>query len=195
VEILVGIDPDDTSYADSGIAWEASGVELVTFPERYGYTRLHDYLNPLAARAKGEWCFWMNDDMLMRTDGWDTVIAGWRPAILWPSANHVHHANIAPAWPRSWSDANGMVTPTSHMDTWLQRVGERLGRHDSVPIEIIHDRFDITGNHRDQTYAEGREPLGPEGMVGVFPSHLVDAYADKCQQVIDAGRSFTEGVS
>ena len=61
-----------------------------------------------------------------------------------------------------------MVTPTMHMATWLQYVGESLGRHVQLPVEVFHDRADVTGNHNDQTYHEGRQLMGPEGMAPDF---------------------------
>ena len=154
-------------------------------PERYGYTGLHRYLNELAKQASGRWLMWFNDDMLVETEGWDKVIRANREAILWPSANHVHHANIAPIWPKSWSDAAGMVTPTTHMDTWLQGVGDRLGRHDKIGVRLTHDRADVTGSNNDLTYQEGRQKLGPEGMAEAMPWHLLDGYVAAVQSVMD----------
>jgi hypothetical protein len=118
---------------------------------------------------------WFNDDMRAQTWSWDVAVRQNRPAILWPHANHCHHANICPIWPRAWSDAMGHASPTSHMDTYLQYLGEALGRHDKIPVEIIHDRADVTGGHDDATYAEGRKKLGPEGMVPGFDGAAVRA--------------------
>lgn len=172
VEVIIAVDPDDPATAKAA---EESGAQVWTAPERYGYNRLHDYLNPLAKQAAGRWCQWFNDDMRVQTWGWDTAIRENRPAVLWPKANHVHHANIAPAWPKAWSDAMGHVTPIQHMDTYLQWLGEGLGRHDRIDVEIVHDRADVTGGHDDKTYAEGRRLLGPEGMVPGFDPAAVRA--------------------
>lgn len=174
IEVIAAIDPDDTATAAAAPSLPPQ-VTLWTAPERYGYNRLHLYLNELAKMASGAWCLWFNDDMRMQTRGWDTVVRRNRPAVLWPHANHVHHANIVPAWPRAWSDAWGHVSPTSHMDTYLQYVGEALGRHDKIPVEVIHDRADVTGGHDDATYAEGRALLGSEGMVPGFDPAFVRA--------------------
>lgn len=184
IEMIIGVDPDDTTVGDSPLPSQA---RFWVAPERYGYTGLHRYLNELDRQARGTWCFWVNDDMVVETQGWDTVMRSNREAILWPRANHVHHANIAPAWPRSWSQAVGYVTPTTHMDTWLQGIGDRLGRHDRVPITITHDRADVTGNNDDDTYHEGREKLGPEGMVEPMPWHLADQYIAAVRSVMDRG--------
>lgn len=193
LEARIAVDPDDVISARGLIGYDDTfepgqikrsrmlppGTELHVMPERFGYTRLHDYLNALASEGGRTWSMWFNDDMRMLTPGWDTFVCNHRPAILWPEANHVQHANIAPIWPTSWADANNMVTPTTHMDTFLQRVGEYLGRHDRIPVKIEHQRADVTGLHDDQTYAEGRKLLGPEGMVGEFPSGLVGPFAER----------------
>jgi hypothetical protein len=178
IEFVIGVDPDDE--ATHGAARQCAH-KIWTAPERYGYHRLHDYLNVLAKMAAGDWLAWFNDDMVMQTIGWDVVVREHRPAVLWPAANHVHHANIAPVWPRAWSDATGHASPTSHMDTYLQWLGESLGRHDRIPVEIVHDRADVTGGHDDATYAEGRGLLGSEGMVPGF-----DGAALREQIAIDA---------
>lgn len=178
IEFIVAVDPDDPA---TRAAANATGAACWIAPERYGYTGLHLYLNHLATLARGNWCLWWNDDMRMQTPGWDAVIRENRPAVLWPAANHVPHANIVPAWPRSWSDAMGHVSPTSHMDTYLQWLGEALGRHDRIGVKVLHDRADVTGNHDDRTYAEGRKLLGPEGMAPGF-----DAAAVRAQIALDA---------
>jgi hypothetical protein len=169
LEIIVAADPDDDAtlsvFTEAEHQSLPSQLRVWVAPERYGYTNLHVYLNELARLASGEWLMWFNDDMRLLTAGWDDEVREHRPAVLWPRANHVHHANIAPAWPKAWSDATGHASPVSHMDTYWQRVGEALGRHDPVNFKILHDRADVTGNHADQTYAEGREQLGAEGMV------------------------------
>jgi pimeloyl-ACP methyl ester carboxylesterase len=174
LEAIVAVDPDDeaTLAAERKLEWAVPRARLWVAPERYGYRNLHLYLNQLAVRARGTWCMWWNDDMRMQTQGWDTIIRLSPQGVLWPSANHVQHANIVPVWPRAWSDAAGMVCPTMHMDTWLQYAGEQLGRHFQIPVEVVHHRADVTGEHDDQTYAEGRKLMGSEGMHPGFQDSL-----------------------
>ena len=168
IEVIVAMDPDDSAMYAVKNSRYSDGItaSLWVAPERYGYTQLHVYLNELVKQASGRWLMWFNDDMQMLTPGWDDVIRNHnRQAVLWPHANHVHHANIAPIWPKAWADKLGYASPTTHMDTYLQRLGEAVGRHDPVPIQITHNRPDVTGAASDQTFAEGREKLGAEGMV------------------------------
>jgi len=182
LEAIIAVDPDEDVEA-----YEAAlpgGARLWMAPERYGYTGLHLYLNQLAKMAAGEWCQWLNDDMVLQTPGWDVIVRAEDPAILWPSANHVHHANIAPVWPRAWSDVLGHVSPVTHMDTYLQYLGEALGRHVKIPVQILHDRADVTGGHDDLTYAEGRKLLGSEGMAPEFDAAAVRAQVEADAAVI-----------
>jgi hypothetical protein len=174
IEAIVAVDPDDTETLAiyRQLPCSMAQARMWIAPKRYGYRNLHLYLNQLAKRARGDWLMWWNDDMRMQTQGWDTIIRMAPQGVLWPAANHVHHANIVPIWPRAWSDAAGMVCPTMHMDTWLQYAGEQLGRHFQIPVEIVHHRADVTGEHDDQTYAEGRKLMGPEGMHPDFQDSL-----------------------
>jgi hypothetical protein len=188
IEAIVAVDPDDVATQEMAahLSRAMPGARLWTAPERYGYQGLHLYLNQLATMAAGRWLMWWNDDMRMQTQGWDTIIRQSPQGVLWPSANHVHHANIVPIWPKAWSDAAGMVTPTMHMDTWLQYVAETLGLHHQVPIEVVHDRADVTGGHDDQTYAEGRKPMGSEGMSPDFQPALAQlpAYVEAVRALL-----------
>lgn len=167
VQVLVAIDPDDDATAAAVLAPQ---VRLAVAPERYGYHGQQHYYSLLLATVSPDarWLMNWNDDARMLTAGWDEIIRSQEPAVLWPAANHAPHACTFPAWPRAWSDALGHVTPTPHVDTYLQRLGEALGLLVKIPVEVLHDRADVTGGHDDATYAEGRKPLGPEGMVPGF---------------------------
>jgi hypothetical protein len=152
VEILVAADPDDKP---THLVPLRSPSLLWTAPERYGYCRIHEYVNHLAAAATGEWLLLWNDDAIMLTKGWDMIIRQSPQAVLWSHANHATHCNLFPAWPRAWTDAMGHVALCWNCDTWMQVIGEQVGRHMPIPVEVLHDRADETGNHDDLTAAEG----------------------------------------
>jgi hypothetical protein len=163
IEYLVAADPDDYSTA---LTAADCGALTWTAPERYGYTRLHEYYNHLAAMAEGDWLLMWNDDTRMLTPGWDQAIET-QPfdTVLWPHARrHDPLSNPFPAWPAAWTRLIGHVSPVMHPDTHIQGIGRALGRVRRIPVEISHDRPDLTGRPADQTYAEGRGRLGPSGM-------------------------------
>ena len=172
LEFLVAVDPDDTVTLGA-----LPPARIWTAPERYGYTGLHRYYNHLASMATGDWLMVWNDDARMLTPSWDAVI-GWQPpAVLWPQANHSPHACTFPVWPRAWTVATGHVSLSPHCDTWMQRTGEQTAML-RIPVSVLHDRYDVTGSHGDQTYAEGRALLGPEGMADDFAAHYPQIQKD-----------------
>ncbi len=157
LEFLVAADPDDTATQEAVRGIPAATLLVTT--ERYGYARLHEYFNRLADAAHGEWLLTWNDDAAMRTQGWDTVIRAQSPGVLWPSANHHPGNNMFPIWPSAWTRAMGHVSLCFNYDTWMQFVGDGLGLQWKIPVEIFHDRHNVTGsgNFNDQVAAEGTE--------------------------------------
>lgn len=151
VQILVAADPDDPGTCGADLPRQAT---VWTAPERYGYPRLHEYVNRLATQADGGWLMLWNDDARILTEGWDTIIGAQPPGVLWPRSNDIATCNTFPIWPRAWTDHLGHVSLSPHCDSWIQFLGQSLGRHDRVDVEILHDRADLTGGHDDQTRAE-----------------------------------------
>jgi hypothetical protein len=156
IEVLVALDADDeATFGLIANGYWPSPAKFWIAPERYGYGRLHEYFNALAQQATGKWLMSFNDDARMLTQGWDTVVEAQGPAVLWATANHVPHCCVFPVWPRAWSVATGRVAGCWSVDSWIQDIGERLGLLVRVPVTIRHERFDVTGDHNDQTFAEG----------------------------------------
>jgi hypothetical protein len=174
VEYLVALDADDP--ADYGEA--LAGVYAIhVAAERYGYQHLHLYWNELAKLARGDWLMMWNDDTAMLTAGWDNIIRGQpRNCVLWPGVlGHPAVSNPFPVWPAAWSRLLGYVSPVMHPDTYVQGLGNALGRVRRIPVEIRHDRPDLTGRDGDQTHEQGRGLLGPDGMVPGWDRDAVGA--------------------
>jgi len=151
IQILVAADPDDEATLTAELSWQAG---IWTAPERFGYPRLHGYVNRLAEQAEGEWLMLWNDDARILTPGWDAAVHEQEPGVLWPHSNDIPTCNTFPIWPKAWTDRLGHVSLSPHCDSWIQYLGQSLDRHKRVDIEILHDRADLTGGHDDQTRAE-----------------------------------------
>lgn len=151
LDVHVACDPDDP---DTRLAALQAGAAVHVARERYGYPRLHEYVNRLAADATGDWLLLWNDDARMLTENWGAIVEQQEPAVLWPYSNDIAACNTFPIWPRAWTDAIGHVSLSPHCDSWIQDLGIALGRHRRVDIHILHDRADLTGGHDDQTRAE-----------------------------------------
>lgn len=150
IQVLVAADPDDKPTLQASLPWQAS---IWTAPKRYGYPRLHEYVNRLAERADGDWLMLWNDDARILTEGWDAVVEEHASGVLWPHSNDIPTCNTFPIWPHTWTDHLGHVSLSPHCDSWIQFLGQTLGRHERVDIDILHDRADLTGGHDDQTRA------------------------------------------
>lgn len=156
VEVLVACDPDDTATFDA--AWEADADHVLMAGERYGYHRLHEYVNRLAAQASGVWLLLWNDDATMLTEGWDKVVAD-EPAglrVLHPANNQGPVLNTFPVFTRDLYQLLGHVSVSPHCDSYLEAVSRPTGIEHRVPIEVRHDRYDLTGLHNDATFADAQ---------------------------------------
>ena len=151
LDVHVACDPDDP---DTRLAALQAGATVHIARERYGYPRLHEYINRLAAQALGDWLLLWNDDARMLTPGWDTLVDQQAPAVLWPHSNDIPTCNTFPIWPRAWTDHLGHVSLSPHCDSWIQDLGTALGHHRRIPVRVLHDRADLTGGHDDATRAE-----------------------------------------
>lgn len=144
VEYLLAVDPDDHPEP------MPVTVRMWTAPARFGYTQLQEYYNSLAEQAHGEWLFLWNDDTVMHTHGWDTVVVNEKPGLLFPRHNGPMHCNAFPIWPAEWTRVLGHVSLGMFCDSWMQVVGERLGMDRAVAIYLTHD------TPQDETFIEGR---------------------------------------
>lgn len=159
VEVLVACDPDDQETFDT--AWAADADQVLMAHERYGYHRLHEYVNRLAAQATGRWMLLWNDDATMLTEGWDKAIAD-QPtgpaglAVLHPDHNQGPALNTFPIFTRELYRLLGHVSTSPHCDSYLEAISRPTGIERRVPIQIRHDRYDLTGRHDDQTFADAQ---------------------------------------
>lgn len=156
IEILVACDPDDTATFHA--AWAADAHQVLMTTQRYGYQRLHEYINRLAAHAEGAWMMLWNDDAVMLTSRWDKVIAdqplGLR--VLHPDHNQGPVLNTFPIFTRELYELLGHVSTSPHCDSYLEAISRPTGIEHRVPIEIRHDRYDLTGLHNDETFADAQ---------------------------------------
>lgn len=152
VEVLVAGDDDDEDTPGAAV-----GANLLVTGPRRGYARLHEYVNDLAGYARGRWLMLWNDDATMLTDGWDRIVAD-QPAglrVLCPASNQ-DPLNTFPVFTRELYELLGHVSVSPHCDSYLEAVARPTGIERRVPIEVRHDRYDLTGLHNDQTYADSQ---------------------------------------
>jgi len=177
IEILIAYDDDDTESAEFfANTWQAyisqcNATSKIFETPRYGYLKLNRYVNFLGKNASGRWIMFWNDDALMLTDGWDDEIVkhnDYFGLLRMPCVNQNHPFALFPVIPREWIDTFGCISPVTHSDWWIFHVTSVAGRIINIPVEVYHDRADISGGNNDQTYretsydADGKDPTNPD---------------------------------
>jgi hypothetical protein len=151
-EVLVRVDEDDPRLD------AYSRFPGVVVGPHHGYAGLHHYYDELAARANGDWLFLWNDDCIMETRDWIEVVRSFdgKMAVLNPNTNHDNweiDMNVFPVLPRKMFELIGHFSLMNHNDSWVEFVARDAGIMVRVPITILHDRADLTGNNHDGVYA------------------------------------------
>jgi glycosyl transferase family 2 len=158
LEVLVRVDDDDPRLEDY---LTLRGLDVVVGPH-HGYGSLQRYYNELADRATGDWLFLWNDDCLMQTPDWLDIVRSYegKMAVLNPNTNHDNweiDMNVFPILPRKMVELMGHLSLSPHNDSWIEYVARDSGIMVRVPIMILHDRADLTGQNDDETYARRLE--------------------------------------
>ncbi len=164
VEILVATDPDDETMALASLLDLPPQVHVYQAPERFGYARLHEYVNYLAGVARGDWLMLWNDDAYMGTSGWDGVISDCKLSqclfmdAVYPCQGE--RGNIFPVWPRAWTRETGYVSLSPNIDVWISEVAIRAGCMSRIPVRAVHERAHEEDGTADQTHLDGRAAMG-----------------------------------
>jgi hypothetical protein len=160
IQLMLGFDEDDaegiSAFEDLLQPWlDEHGVNYTAMSfEPLGYTRLNEYVNTLAHASDSDWLFFWNDDAFVETKGWDTVIQSHTGEfkLLAVHTHNDHPYSIFPIAPRAWLDHMGHLSPHQISDAWLSQQAYMLDIWERIPVNVVHDRHDLTGNNDDATF-------------------------------------------
>jgi len=160
IEVLLGVDTDDTEvieYVETVIIPKYYQVTMYLF-KQLGYEKLNMYYNTLANLAYGKWLFVFNDDVILETQDWDNVIYKYEshpmPLLRVNVRNMDHPFALFPIIKKEMIEVMGQLSPYSHIDRFLYNCATNIcnGIVIDIPVDVIHDRFDITGANNDETF-------------------------------------------
>ena len=160
IQLMLGFDNDDaegiSAFEETLQPWlDSNGHEYTAMGfEPLGYTRLNEYVNTLGLASDADWVFFWNDDTYMETQGWDSVIESHTGEfkLLAVHTHNDHPYSIFPIAPRLWLDHLGHLSPHQISDAWLSQQAYMLDIWERIPVNVVHDRHDLTGNNNDDTY-------------------------------------------
>lgn len=159
IQIIFAIDEDDTvgntHFVEKIQPWlddkEVSYTALSL--KSLGYERLNQYYNIMSTHADAEWLFVWNDDAIMETTGWDTIIKKYNGQfkVLKVHTHNDHPYSIFPIVPSSWIDLLGQLSKHQMIDAEISQLAYMTDIMEIVEIFVTHDRHDLTGNNLDDT--------------------------------------------
>jgi glycosyltransferase involved in cell wall biosynthesis len=164
IEIKLGFDDDDSESVDYCVknilpALDQRQVryDVYSYPPM-GYGRLNEYVNSLAKTARGDWFVFWNDDAVMQDQGWDTEIKQHtgRFVIQAFDTHNLHPYSIFPIVPRKWFEVLGHLSLHPLNDAYISQIAWLLNIMVRIPVRVLHDRADLTGNNNDSTYQQRR---------------------------------------
>lgn len=169
MEVLIAYDDDDQQSHEyfTGAGWEnfisqwPVQHKIFCVP-RWGYRALHKYINMLAQASRGQWIFFWSDDPLMETDYWDDHVHANKDFVGLlhiVASNAPMNCSILPLFHRQWIELFGCVSPINHADSWMSDICWNARARRVIPVTIFHDRFEDSGNNRDETYEDKRRAI------------------------------------
>jgi len=184
IQIMFGFDNDDDIGVEhfesvvqpwldeQGVTYTAMGFEPL------GYIRLNEYVNELARNSDARWLVFWNDDAVMETQDWDAEIMKRNDQfkLLAFQTHNLHPYSIFPIVPRMWLELLGYLSPHQISDAWLSQQAFMLDIMERIPVNVLHDRHDLTGNNNDETFQnrpmlEGN-PADPDDFHSVQQSKI-----------------------
>ena len=160
IQIMFGFDNDDDvgtqCFIDELQPWldeHKVNYTAMTF-NPLGYIRLNEYVNELARKSDARWLVFWNDDAVMETGAWDQeiMIHEGEFKLLAFHTHNDHPYSIFPIVPRKWLDLLGYLSPHQISDAWLSQQAYMLDIWERIPVDVLHDRHDLTGNNGDETF-------------------------------------------
>jgi hypothetical protein len=119
-----------------------------------GYGKLNEYVNFLAKNSHAPWMVFWNDDAVMKTQDWDVTISSYGDQFCLQAfdTHNKHPYSIFPIVPRKWLELVGHLSLHPLNDAWLSQIAWMLDKVIRIPVEVDHERYDLTGKNFDDTF-------------------------------------------
>lgn len=172
IQIIFGFDNDDTiglnhftSVIQPILDKHSVSYEAMAF-DSMGYAGLNRYYNYMSQHADADWLFVWNDDAVMNTKGWDTVISKYTGQFrLLKVHTHLDHPySIFPIVPRAWADQMKHLSRHQMIDAELSQMAFCLDLMEVIEVDVTHEQSELTGQDDDTSKSKIRfegNPLNP----------------------------------
>lgn len=121
VEILVRLDGDDLNSVQRMNELNIRGVRVIVGDRMKGHASLHDFYNELAEHARGDWLFFLNDDITI-----ESTYPNWIEQLRAQPTSGVLACSKIYQLGQSRYDAPGVACPIVPNKCWLKMGWERI---------------------------------------------------------------------
>lgn len=174
IEFVVYRDNDDTSeyeYPRNKTIWEGERIVL------------SEMWNECAKKATGDILMHAGDDIVFKTQGWDTqVIEAFEQfpdKIAFVHGDDGFHGAAFGTHGfihRNWMEAVGYFVPpyfsSDYNDTWLNDVANMIGRRVYIPIVTEHMHWTFNKGPKDQTHLDRLERHQKDNVAQIYQDTL-----------------------
>lgn len=185
IEFVIAVDEDDKSMAD-----------MLENPPRqttiFSVSRqvLSKYWNDCFEKANGDILMHCGDDIIFRTDNWDTVVKDtfnkFEDNIVFVFGNDgsPHNGKFGTHGfiHRKWAETVGYFVPpyfsSDFNDSWLNDVARMIGRHVHIDILTEHMHPDLNKAIYDKTHLERIERHKRDNVAQLYESKGNERLAD-----------------
>lgn len=157
IQIIFGLDNDDQIglkhfetviqplLDKHNVAYEAQAFDSM------GYEGLNRYYNHLGKSANADWLFVWNDDAVMETPSWDSVISSYTGQfkLLKVHTHNEHPYSIFPIVPKEWYDLFGHFSRHQMIDAELSQMAFVLDIMQVVDVWVTHNQIELTKDKSD----------------------------------------------
>lgn len=159
IEILLKVDSDDQETIDI-LPTLPDQVKSIVYPRFRGYADLHIFANDLARISQGKWLWGYNDDCILYTKGWDTIIKEYGDKFLIINADSNTGHPCFPIFPRKLFEWWGHLSLARQVDSWINVCSAINITIDEPRIKMKHDidMENITTKERDYDHSELLSP-------------------------------------
>lgn len=181
LEFILYVDNDDSSYDNLDLPIKIIYGERIVLSQMW---------NECYKESKGDILMHAGDDIIFRTDSWDTMVkeafAQYPDNIVFVYGNDgsPHNGKFGTHGfiHRKWAETVGYFVPpyfsSDYNDTWLNDVAKMIDRHQHIAILTEHMHPDLKKAKLDVTHKERIERHQRDNVGQLYESKLEERKAD-----------------
>jgi hypothetical protein len=139
----------------------------------------------MAKSASADWLFIWNDDAIMHTQNWDSIVTAYTGEfkLLKVHTHNEHPYSIFPIVPKAWFDLLGYFSQHQMIDAELSHNAYMLDLMQIVDIDVTHDQSELTGTTDNTSKNKIRFEGNPNNPYDFHNKNLINQRIVDCETI------------